>query len=70
MESSCAEALKGMIPFPCCPGEKVMAYQSSRGKSSNKCPRCGKFAIFDFDKMTAYRSSAYQGASHRFRISK
>ena len=24
-----------------------MAYESSHGRASCKCPRCGKFAIFD-----------------------
>ena len=67
MSSSCAEAIKGLIPFPCCPGEKVMAYESSRGKVSNKCPRCGKFALFDYDEMTATPAPAARGAAHKIR---
>lgn len=62
-----AEKLKGQIPFPCCPKEKAIAYESSHGRASYKCPRCGKFAIFDFDKMEAYPTRAVKGASHKFR---
>ena len=64
---STAEKLKGKISFPCCPKEKAMAYESSHGRASYKCPRCGKFATFDFDKMVAYLSGAAKGASHKFR---
>lgn len=65
---STAEKLKGQIPFPCCPKEKAMAYESSHGRASYKCPRCGKFATFDFDKMVAYPSGAAKGASHNFKL--
>lgn len=65
-----AEKLKGQIPFPCCSKEKVMAYESSRGRVSLKCPRCGRFAIFDFDEMVAYLSQAAKGASHKFKSEK
>lgn len=65
-----AEELKGQIPFPCCPKEKAMAYESSHGRVSLKCPRCGRFAIFDFDKMTAHLSGAAKGASHKFKSDK
>lgn len=65
---STAEKLKGQISFPCCPKEKAMAYESSHGRASYKCPRCGKFATFDFDKMVAYPSGAAKGASHNFRL--
>ena len=57
-----AEKLKGQIPFPCCPKEKAIAYESSHGRASYKCPRCGKFAVFDFDKMEAYPTRAVKGA--------
>ena len=63
-----ADKLKGQIPFPCCPKEKVMAYESSHGRVSLKCPRCGRFAIFDFAKMSAHLSGAAKGASHKFKL--
>lgn len=65
-----AEKIKGQIPYPCCPKEKAMAFDSSHGRASYKCPRCGKFAIFDFDEMEAYPAQAARGAAHQFRITK
>ena len=65
-----AEKIKGQIPYPCCPKEKAMAFDSSHGRASYKCPRCGKSAIFDFDEMKAYPAQPARGASHRFRITK
>lgn len=62
-----AEKLKGQIPFPCCPKEKAMAYEGSHGRVSLKCPRCGRFAIFDFDEMIAHLAGAAKGASHKFK---
>lgn len=70
MVSTSTEKLKGMIPFPCCKTEKVMAFESSSGRTSNKCPRCGKFAVFDFDRMTAYYAPALRGAAHKFIVNK
>ena len=64
--TSTAEKIKGQIPYPCCPKEKAMAYESSHGRASYKCPNCGKFAVFDFDEMTAYPSTAIRGATHSF----
>ena len=68
MIDTSAEKMKGMIPFPCCRGEKVIAYESSSGRSSNKCPRCGKFALFDYDAMMAVPSIAARGAVHKLKI--
>lgn len=65
-----AEKLKGQIPYPCCPKEKAMAFESSHGRASYKCPRCSKFAIFDFDKMIAYPAEPARGASHKFKTMK
>ena len=36
-----AQRLKGIIPFPCCHREKILVFELSRGKTSNKCPHCG-----------------------------
>ncbi len=54
----------GMIPFPCCQKEKVIVYEGSHGKASCKCPRCGKFAVFNYDTMTAEISVPLRGAAH------
>ena len=68
MESgNLAYKLKGMISFPCCKKEKIMAYEGSSGRCSIKCPRCGRYAIFDYDKMEAEQGETLRGASHRLR---
>ena len=58
LHSAATERLKGIILFPCCHREKVLVYELSRGRTSNKCPRCGEYAIFDYDHMTAERATA------------
>ena len=64
------DKIKGQIPFPCCPKEKAMVYESSHGRASYKCPNCGKFSVFDFDEMKAYPAKAAKGAAHKFHIEK
>lgn len=70
MVESAAEELKGMISYPCCPKEKIMPYISARGVISNKCPKCGKFAMFDLDLMTSWQAKPVRGAAHKFNIAK
>ena len=65
--SNLAYKTKGMIPFPCCKKEKILVYEGTKGHASSKCPRCGKFAVFDYDGMTAEIAEAARGASHKFR---
>ena len=68
MESgNLAYKLKGMISFPCCKKEKIMVYEGSSGRCSIKCPRCSRYAIFDYDKMEAEQGETLRGASHRLR---
>jgi hypothetical protein len=68
MESgNLAYKLKGIIPFPCCPKEKIMAYEGSSGKCSIKCPKCGRYAIFDYDKMEAVPGETLRGAAHKLK---
>lgn len=62
-----AYELKGMIQFPCCEKEKIMVYEGSSGKCSIKCPKCGRYAIFDYDKMTAVPGEILRGAAHRLK---
>lgn len=37
------------------PFELTLTYHGTHGKSSMKCPVCGKFSLFDFDTMAATR---------------
>ena len=60
-------SVKGMISYPCCPKETVMVYRDAHGQASNKCPRCGKFARFDYDRMTATAVKALRGASRMYK---
>ena len=57
---------KGMIEYPCCKKEKVLVYDDCRGHVSNKCPRCGKYAVFDFCAMTAEPQSPVRGATSKY----
>ena len=59
--------LKGIILFPCCPNEKVIVYEGSKGSTSNKCPRCRKMAVFNFDRMTAAAAAPIRGAVHKLK---
>lgn len=56
-----ASTLKGYISYPCCPKEKAMVWSSCHGRASYKCPKCGRFAMFDFDAMTAVQTNAARG---------
>ncbi len=61
------EKEKGIIPFPCCEKEKKLVFISGRGRVSDKCPCCGKIALFDLDLMTARRYKPVRGAVSRAR---
>ena len=60
-------SVKGMIPYPCCPKERVMVFRGAHGRVSNKCPRCGRFARFDYDLMTASEVRAVRGATRMYK---
>ena len=57
------EEIKGIIHFPCCHKEKKLVFISGRGRVSDKCPRCGKIALFDMDMMTSRRYKPVRGAT-------
>ena len=58
------------IPFPCCPKEKVVVYPGIKGSASSKCPNCGKYALFNYDNLTATPGEVCRGASKRSRAGK
>ncbi len=60
-------AVKGMISYPCCPKETVIVFLNAHGQASIKCPKCGKFARFDYDRMAATAFRAYRGASQMYK---
>ena len=53
------------IPYPCCPKEKVVVFPGAHGYTSIKCPNCGKYALFDYDNLTAKPGKVCRGASKR-----
>ena len=61
------ETVKGMIPYPCCPKEAVMVYSNTHGQASAKCPKCGKYARFDYDRMQARPVRPVRGASRQYK---
>ncbi len=63
-----AAEVKGMISFPCCPKESVLVYAETHGRCSQKCPCCGRFAIFDYDGMTAKPCRPRKGAAEKYKI--
>ena len=63
-----AAEVKGMIPYPCCPKESVLVYAEAHGRCSQKCPCCGRFAVFDYDNMTAKPSRPRRGATEQYRF--
>ncbi len=65
--SSVNSEVKGMISYPCCPKETVIVFMNAHGQASIKCPRCGKFARFDYDRMAATAFKAYRGASQKYK---
>ena len=62
-----AQQVKGMISFPCCPKESVMVYADAHGRVSIKCPKCGRFAVFDYDEMCAEPCKPCRGAADQFK---
>lgn len=56
------EGLRGYIPYPCGCQAKILVYEGTCGKTSIRCPVCGKYAIFYYDSMTAERVKPAKGA--------
>lgn len=67
-KAACLLNAKGFIQYPCCPKEKVMVGREATGQVSQKCPRCGKFAIFDYKEMKAYPSEPVRGATQQLSV--
>ncbi len=65
MVGNLAKQIKGMISYPCCKKEKIMVFMGSSGRVSSKCPKCQKYAIFDYDSMTSEPGEVLRGASHK-----
>lgn len=66
MTDDIMEDLRGYIEFPCGCKAKILVYNDAHGTTSIQCPVCGKFAIFNYDSMSAVKSKAARGATLRF----
>lgn len=44
-----------------------MVYADAHGRVSNKCPKCGRFAVFDYDEMCAEPGKPCRGAADQFK---
>ena len=47
VDATIAEAVKGIIVFPCCPQEKVMPYESCQGRAFWPCFSTGTWNMAD-----------------------
>lgn len=61
------ENVKGMVPFPCGCGSEAVVYKGATGQISVPCRVCGRFALFDQDRMIAIPAKPLKGASHKFK---
>ncbi len=55
--------VKGYIPFPCHKRHKKIVFNGCHGITSDACPQCGEYALFDLDKMLSVPSKPIRGAT-------
>lgn len=65
MEEDILMNLRGYIEYPCGCKAKVLVYNDAHGTTSVQCPICGKYAMFNYDGMTAVITKAARGAVHK-----
>ena len=63
-KNSCALKIKGMIQYPCGCSPKVLVYEGTFGYSAVQCPACKKYAMFDYEHMTARPMAPIKGLTH------
>jgi len=61
------DQIKGIIQFPCCPKQTVVAAVDAHGRASVQCANCKRFLLIDYDRMTATVTKPCKGATARFR---
>ena len=62
--------IKGYIEYPCGCKTKLFVYEGTVGRTSDRCPKCQKFAVFDFERMTAFPCRAAQGMTQKLKLKK
>ncbi len=67
-KNSCALKIKGMIQYPCGCSPKVLVYEGTFGYSAVQCPACKKYAMFDYEHMTAQPMAPIKGLTHTLQL--
>lgn len=67
-KNSCAQKIKGMIQYPCGCSPKVLVYEGTFGYSAVQCPACKKYAMFDYEHMTARPMEPIKGLTHALQL--
>lgn len=62
--------IKGYIEYPCGCHTKMFVYEGTVGRTSDRCPKCQKYAIFDFEEMKSYPCQAAQGVAQKLKLKK
>lgn len=70
MTDNIFEGLRGYIEYPCGCKAKILVYDDARGSTSIQCPVCKKYAVFNYDRMTAVVAKAAKGAVHTMKLRK
>ncbi len=70
MTDNIFEGLRGYIEYPCGCKAKILVYDDARGSTSIQCPVCKKYAVFNYDSMTAVIAKAAKGAVHTMKLRK
>lgn len=61
------DELKGFIDFPCGCKARILVYKGTTGRSSSKCPICGRIGLFHFDSMTSERAQPARNAANKLK---
>ena len=64
MTDNIFDGLRGYIEYPCGCKAKILVYNDAHGTTSIQCPICRKYAVFNYDSMTAVMTKAARGAVH------
>lgn len=70
MTDNIFEGLRGYIEYPCGCKAKILVYDDAQGSTSIQCPVCKKYAVFNYNSMTAVVAKAAKGAVHTMKLRK
>ena len=70
MTDNIFDDLRGYIEYPCGCKAKILVYNDAHGTTSIQCPICRKYAVFNYDSMSAVAAKAARGAVHKIQTYK